>query len=207
MRKIIIAGLEKEVIELAESLPDVVILGVLDPQSDVDTLGFPYLGNDDSWEKVKRLYSDARIAISLDTPSLKQRLVGYFGVETLASLVSANSHTSSRAVLAAGHIVQHGARISPRVSIGIACKINTDAVVHHDCVIGNFCTLAPGSRLLGQVSLGDLVFVGAGAIVLPKVSIGSNCTIGSGAVVVKDVPDDCTVVGVPAYPIQARRSL
>lgn len=207
MRGVVIAGLEKEVIELAESLSDVTILGVLDPESSIDTLGYPYLGNDDSWNKVKKLYPDCKIAVSLDSPSLKQRMVRQFDVTSLASLVSNHSYISSRAVLAAGHIVQHGTRISPRVSIGIAFKINMDAVVHHDCIIGDYCTLAPGSRLLGQVRLGDRVFIGSGAVVLPKVTIGCNCTIGAGAVVVNNVPDNCTVVGVPAYPLKAKRTI
>ena len=67
MLELVIAGLEKEVIELAESLPDVAILGVIDPLPGIDTLGYPYLGNDDSWENVKRLYPEAKISIPLDT--------------------------------------------------------------------------------------------------------------------------------------------
>ena len=40
--------------------------------------------------------------------------------------------------------------------------------------------------------------VGAGATVLGPVIIGDNVQIGAGAVVVKDVPDNCVVIGVPA---------
>ena len=46
--------------------------------------------------------------------------------------------------------------------------------------------------------LADDVFVGSGAKIIGKVSIGSRVRVGSNAVVLKDVPDDCTAVGVPA---------
>ena len=40
--------------------------------------------------------------------------------------------------------------------------------------------------------------VGAGAKVLGNITIGNNVKIGGGSVVVHSVPDNCTVVGVPA---------
>jgi serine O-acetyltransferase len=45
----------------------------------------------------------------------------------------------------------------------------------------------------------DNVRIGAGAKVIGKVVVGNNCIIGANAVIVKDVPDNCTVVGV--YPV------
>lgn len=39
--------------------------------------------------------------------------------------------------------------------------------------------------------------IGAGAVVLGEVKIGDNVKIGANAVVLKDIPDNCTVVGIP----------
>ena len=39
--------------------------------------------------------------------------------------------------------------------------------------------------------------IGAGAKVLGPITIGSNVKIGAGSIVLKDVPDNCTVVGNP----------
>ncbi len=39
--------------------------------------------------------------------------------------------------------------------------------------------------------------IGCNASVLGNITIGNNVRIGAGSVVLKDVPDDCTVVGVP----------
>lgn len=46
--------------------------------------------------------------------------------------------------------------------------------------------------------IGDNVYIGANSTVLGKIHIGDNVIIGAGSVVVKDVPDNCVVVGNPA---------
>jgi serine O-acetyltransferase len=48
----------------------------------------------------------------------------------------------------------------------------------------------------------DNVIISCGAKVLGDITIGNNVVIGANAVVVKNVPDNCTVVGVPAYIIK-----
>jgi serine O-acetyltransferase len=47
--------------------------------------------------------------------------------------------------------------------------------------------------------LGDNVRVYAGAKVIGGITVGNNVLIGANAVVTKNVPDNCTVVGVPAW--------
>ena len=46
--------------------------------------------------------------------------------------------------------------------------------------------------------IGDNVTIFANAVVAGGIKIGDNVTIGAGSVVIKDVPDNCCVVGNPA---------
>lgn len=46
------------------------------------------------------------------------------------------------------------------------------------------------------------VKVSAGAIILGDIVIGNNVTIGAGAVVSKSIPDNCVVIGNPAFIIK-----
>lgn len=46
--------------------------------------------------------------------------------------------------------------------------------------------------------LGNNVFLAAGAKVLGDITVGNNVAVGANSVVVNDVPDNCTVMGVPA---------
>ncbi|MDP5458148.1 serine O-acetyltransferase [Alishewanella sp. SMS8] len=52
--------------------------------------------------------------------------------------------------------------------------------------------------------LGSNIFIGAGAKIIGDVKIGDNVKIGANAVVVKDVPDNVTVVGIPAKIVSKR---
>jgi serine O-acetyltransferase len=73
--------------------------------------------------------------------------------------------------------------------------------------IGSNCTIAQqvtigmaggeGPRHLPIIE--DNVIILPGAIVVGGITIGSSSTVGANAVVVKNVPKNCTVVGVPAY--------
>ncbi len=70
--------------------------------------------------------------------------------------------------------------------------------------IGNHFSIRP-QVLIGQTPesphapiLGDRVSVGAGAKIIGAVKIGNNVWVGTNAVVLADVPDNCTVVGIPA---------
>jgi len=47
-------------------------------------------------------------------------------------------------------------------------------------------------------TLGDNIFIGSGAKILGDIKIGNNVKVGANAVVIKDVPDNSTVVGIPA---------
>lgn len=75
-------------------------------------------------------------------------------------------------------------------------------IVHMKAQIGANCTIyhqvTIASSKGGTPVIGDNVLIGSGAKILGGVHIGNNVKIGANAVVVHDIPDNCTVVGVPA---------
>ena len=68
-----------------------------------------------------------------------------------------------------------------------------------NCTVWQQVTIGRGGKEGGTPAIGDNVKIFSGAKVLGSIKIGNNVLIGANAVVVKDVPDNCTVVGVPAY--------
>ncbi len=88
--------------------------------------------------------------------------------------------------------------INPLAKIGIGAICNTGCIIEHECVVGDFAHIGPGAVLCGNVKVGKQSFIGANAVIRQGIMIGANATIGAGSVVVKDVPDNATVVGVPA---------
>lgn len=56
------------------------------------------------------------------------------------------------------------------------------------------------------IVVGNDVWIGAGAIVMGGVTLGERSIVGAGAVVTSDVETGETVVGVPAKPIEQRKT-
>lgn len=87
------------------------------------------------------------------------------------------------------------------VQLGKHVIVNLDCTIGHDAIIGDYSTILPSTIISGFVRIKECVSIGTGAAIIQGITIGENTVIGAGAVVVKDLPDNCTAVGVPAKPI------
>ena len=67
-------------------------------------------------------------------------------------------------------------------------------------------TESPGSSPLNQEkrhpTIGHDVVIGSGAQIIGPVKVGNNSRIAANAVVVKDVPENATMVGIPAKAVK-----
>lgn len=100
-----------------------------------------------------------------------------------------------------------GIEIHPGATIGTGVFIDhgMGVVIGETAIIGDYTLIYQGVTLGGtgkecgkrHPTLGENVVIGAGAKVLGNIHIGNNVRIGAGSVVLRDVPSDCTVVGVP----------
>ena len=97
--------------------------------------------------------------------------------------------------------IHPGARIGHSVFIdhGMGVVIGETAEVGSHCLLYQGVTLGGTGKDHGKrhPTLAENVVVGAGAKVLGAITIGANTRIGAGSVVVRDVEENCTVVGIP----------
>ena len=132
-------------------------------------------------------------------PAARRRVVEAMGHDARwavvvhpAAWVSPSARVEAGAVVLAGSVVNAGAVVGPHAIV------NSSVVVEHDVRVGAFSHLAPGAIGGGGTAIGDDTTIGLGAAGRDHSAIGSRATVAMGAVVVADVPDDATVLGVPA---------
>jgi len=101
-----------------------------------------------------------------------------------------------------------------QVDIHPAAQIGCGILLDHatSFVVGETGIIEDEVSILHEVTLGGTgkesglrhpivrsgVLIGAGAKILGRVEVGKNAKIGAGSVVLDDVPENVTVVGVPA---------
>ena len=80
---------------------------------------------------------------------------------------------------------------------GLGVVIHENAIIGDNTVIFQNVTIG-GMPDGGVPKIGKNVYIGSGAVILGGIVIGDNVKIGANAVVLKDVPENHTVVGIPA---------
>lgn len=100
-----------------------------------------------------------------------------------------------------------GIEIHPKATIGrrffidhgMGVVIGETTMIGDDVLIYQGVTLGGTGKEHGKrhPTIMNNVTIGAGAKVLGNITIGKNSRIGAGSVVIDDVPECCTVVGVP----------
>ncbi len=88
-----------------------------------------------------------------------------------------------------GLFIDHGAG----VVIGETAEIGDNVTIYQGVTLGG-TGKEKGKR---HPTIGNNVVISAGAKVMGSFKVGDNVKIGAGSVVLKEVPPNCTVVGVP----------
>lgn len=86
------------------------------------------------------------------------------------------------------------------VVIGETTIIGDDVLIYQQVTLGGTGN-EHGKR---HPTIGNGVIIGAGAKILGNITIGDNTRVGAGSVVVENVPEHCTVVGVPGRIVQQK---
>ena len=109
---------------------------------------------------------------------------------------------SQRTVRKTGIEIHPGATLGRRLVIdhGTGVVIGETAEIGDDVLIYQGVTLGGTGKDTGKrhPTIGNNVMISSGAKVLGPFKVGDNSRIAAGAVVLEEVPENCTVVGVPA---------
>lgn len=173
------------------------ICGVVSPsQEGVKSIfsGVPFLSKDEDVfqfdpSEVKLVNGIGQLPGSNLRKSVNEFFLGkgycFESVVSEHALISEHAHLSDGVQILRGVIVQSGA------VIGSNSIINTRTTVEHDSSIGEYCHIAPGVTLCGDIEVGNDVFIGAGATLIQGIKVAERTTIGAGATIKRD----CMKVG------------
>ncbi len=114
---------------------------------------------------------------------------------TIARVISQTSRFMT------GIEIHPGARIGNRlfidhgmgVVIGETCEIGDDVILYQGVTLGG-TGKEKGKR---HPTIGNNVVISSGAKVLGSFTVGDGAIVGANAVVLREVPPNCTVVGIP----------
>lgn len=163
---------------------------------------------------LKRLKQDIQVIFDRDpaVTSALEVILCYSGFHAIIMHRIAHKLYTMRLFLLARFISQINRfftliEIHPGARIGEGLFIDHGAgvVIGETAEIGNNVTIYQGVTLGGtgkdkgkrHPTIGNNVVISAGAKVLGSFTVGENVKIGAGSVVLKEVPPNCTVVGVP----------
>lgn len=120
------------------------------------------------------------------------RFVSFFGRVWSNVDIHPGAHIGNR------FFIDHGAC----VVIGETAIVGDDVTLYHGVTLGG-TSWNKGRR---HPRIGNGVLIGAGAKVLGAIDIGDNVRIGANSVVVEEVPQNCTVVGIPGKVVKSKQN-
>ena len=91
------------------------------------------------------------------------------------------------------------------VVIGETSEIGDNVTIYHAVTLGGSSPSIDSERQRHEKrhpTVGNDVVIGSGAQIIGPIKIGNNARIAANAVVVKDVPENATMVGIPAKAVK-----
>ena len=106
----------------------------------------------------------------------------------------------------------HGTAMTIGAVIGAGTMIDMGAILGGRATVGKNCHIGAGAVLAGVIEpasatpviVEDGVLVGANAVVIEGVHVGKGAVVAAGAVVIEDVPENAVVAGCPARVIKMK---
>ena len=217
MKKIIIIGSGGH----AKVVADIILAREKELNEDLKIIGFlddnfknlkydnifniPILGdlnNIDNFSKNE----DYFFIIAIGSNEVRKKISEKYKELNYYTAIHPRSVISREVIIGSGTVVMANVVINPNSTIGKHCILNTSSVIEHDNKLGDYVHISPNTTLCGGVNIEDNSWIGAGSVVRQQIHIGKDVLVGANSVVLKNIEDDCIVVGNPAKKIKEKEN-
>jgi len=212
MKKIAVfgaGGFGREVVMLIEQINDQKkqwdIIGFYDDGEEKGKIinDYPVLGG---IEEINQIADPIYLVLAIGDPSTKKKIHNSIKNTAISypTLIHPNVQMGKKqfikigegCIITAGNILTVNIELEKHVILNLCCTVG------HDTLLKDYSSFMPSVNISGEVLIGECVFVGTGAKIINQLEIGNNTFVGAGSVVTKDLPSNCTAVGIPAKPIK-----
>lgn len=198
-------GFGREVAWLVERInaqkPTWNLLGFIDDNLDVqgkEINGYKVLGTTSD----VKTFNDSFFVCAIGCSKTRKKVVEMISGAKFTSLIDPSVEMSDYVEIGEGTIICAHSILTVNLSIGKHCIINLDCTIGHDAVLEDYVTLYPSVNVSGNTHYGECVELGTGTQVIQGKNIGKGTIVGASAAVIRDLPEECTAVGVPASVIK-----
>ena len=159
-------------------------------------LGYPVVGKVADAEK----YQGEDFFVAIGNAKVREKVMQSLSEKGLniVNVIHPTATIAAGVKMGKGILLVAGSIVNPNATLGDGVIVNTHASVDHDCVVEDYCHIAVGAHLAGNVKVGKYTWVGIGAAVINGITICEDCLIGAGATVVKNICESGTYIGTPA---------
>mgnify|MGYP000168238834 FL=1 len=135
--------------------------------------------------------------IGVGNNHIRQKIFEQYSKLNYYTAVHPKTNIAKEVSIGAGTVIMANVIINAYSTIGKQCILNTSSIIEHDNVLKDYVHVSSNAVLCGEVSINNGSWIGAGSVVKQQISIGENVMIGAGTVIIRDVEDNCTIVGNP----------
>lgn len=160
--------------------------------------GYKILGDSNY---LKNLNGDIYVVIAIGMPKIKEKIIKKLDNNPkihFATLIDPSVILSEEVKIGQGSIICAGNIITVNINIGEHVIVNLDSTIGHDSIIEDFATICPNCNISGNTRIKKYSTIGTGTKIIQGLTIGENVITGAGTVIIRDIEDNCTVVGNPA---------
>ena len=151
---------------------------------------------------INELSDDIFLIIGIGNGKIRENIVKKIQNRKFATLIHPDIKISLTNKIEEGTIICSGSILTVNINIKKHCIINLDCTIGHSATLEEYVTVLPSTNISGNVNIKRCTTLGTGVKIIQGITIGENVMLGAVAIIIKDVENNCTVVGNPGKVIK-----